>query len=157
MDELKTPQKVPAEWIDRIFKRLVEAYGDRFVTCFRSETVIDLERTRWQSALIGCKPEEIKRVLDLCRLGKIKDPPNAIEFFHYCKGNKQPTYTKTPQVFGKEPNRELAKQYLDLLRNKLHGKLTSDGEASLSALDQQVLENSGKPKEKPAHWQDKYD
>ena len=155
MDEQKkTYEKIPVEWIDRIFKRLAEAYGDRFVTLFNSETAIDLERLRWQSGLIGCTADEIKRTLDLCRIGKIKDPPHVIEFFHYCKGHKQATYQK-PVVYGKEPNKELAKQYIDLLRNKLHGRLGSEGEASLSALDQQVLGNSAKEKEKPAHWQDK--
>lgn len=157
MDEQKkTYEKVPIEWIDRIFKRLAEAYGDSFVTRFNSTTAIDLERVRWQSGLIGCTADEIKHTLDLCRLGKIKDPPNVMEFFHYCKGNMKATYQK-PKPFGPEPNRELAKQYLDLLRNKLHGRLGSEGEASLSALDKQVLGNRSKEKDKPQHWQDRYD
>lgn len=152
MDEQKKDRfKLPIEWIDRIFKRLVEIYGDEFATRFNNPTYLDLERLRWQSGLFGATPEEIKRVIELCRLGQIKSPPNVVEFYHYCKGYKQPIPPK-PEPYATPINRELGQKYIQLIRDKLHGRLDSQGQATLSALNQQVLDKQ-KPKVKD-HWQD---
>ena len=148
MDDVK---RIPVEWIDRIFKRLDEIYGVTFLNQFNSDKDFDLERTRWQSGLHGATPDEIKKVLDMCRTRMITSPPNIFEFYRYCKGYSAPVPPK-PST-GKEPNKEIAQQYLKLIRDKLHGKLGSDGQAALSALDQQVLAESQRPIKD--HWQDR--
>jgi hypothetical protein len=151
MDEQpKQSFKIPMEWIDRIFKRFDEIWGVRFLNQFNSDIDFDLERTRWQSGLYGLSPEEIKKGVDMARLGQIPQPPNVMEFFHYCRGNK-PAVPPKPKP-ATTPNRELGEKYIKLLRDKLHGRLNSEGVATLSALDQQVLGNQ-KHKE-PTHWQD---
>lgn len=148
-------EKIPAEWIERIFKRFDEIWGASFVPSFRSYKDFDLEMLRWQAGLIGCTADEIRRVLDMCRAGQIKDPPNVIEFYHYCKGNRLPTYKRVKVNPNCTP--EIGAAYLQLIKDKLHGRITSEGQASLSALDKQVLENHKTQKEKPANWQDVYD
>jgi hypothetical protein len=153
MDEQqKDKYKIPAEWIDRIFKRFDEIWGSRFLNRFNSDTDFDLERLRWQSGLFGATADEIRRVLDMCRGGYIKDPPHCVEFFHYCKGKILPPTTKPKTTTLSSQNREIAQKYLDLIKAKLHGKLGSEGQAALSALDQQILDKQ-KPKEQ-AHWTD---
>ena len=112
--------KLPEEWIDRIFKRLAEAYGAKFATRFNSPQVIDMEKLRWQSGLYGTTPEEIKHVLNMCKSGYIPDPPNVIEFFHYCKGHKQPIVKKEVASTSKAKP-EVAEKYLKLIMDKLHG------------------------------------
>jgi hypothetical protein len=151
MEELKkTDFRLPIEWIDRIFQRLHAVWGDHYLRLFANPQDLEFERTRWQGGLHGVTAEEIKNVLSLCQTGKIKSPPNVIEFFHYCKGYKIPPPQK-PAPYA-TPKREVGEQYLKLLRDKLHGKLNSDGHATLSALDKQILDNT--PNKKPLHWQD---
>lgn len=150
MDEqIKTSYKIPSEWIERIFKRFAEIWGERYIAMFRSEWEIDLERTRWQSGLYGATSEEIRKTLDMCRTGYIKDPPNAVEFFHYCKGHKQPP--PKPKTVMTTATKELGQQYIKLIRDKLHGRIDTEGENTLSALNQSVLDK--KEGEKPTHWQ----
>lgn len=148
MDE--TNFKLPIEWIDRIFSRLNDIYGRRFLLKFNDPVICELERMRWQTALYGCNAEEIKKTLELCRAGQIKDPPHAIEFFHYCKGHKIgiPVVAKNTMT---QPKKEIAEQYLKLIREKFHGRASSNWEDSLSALNQQVLHNT--KKKVSAHWQ----
>lgn len=140
MDEQKRNSfKLPVEWIDRIFKRFDEIWGARFLELFTSERDFDFERTRWTAGLYGATAEEIRKVLDMCRTGLIKDPPNVIEFYHYCKGHKQPLpATRTHHTIS-APNRELGQKYLKLIQDKLHGRI-SDGDDPLSALNQQILD-----------------
>jgi hypothetical protein len=151
MDEQKLHNfKLPVEWIDRIFIRLAEAYGSKFASQFMKPSYVDLEKLRWQSGLYGTTPEEIKSVLDMCKSGYIPNPPNVIEFFHYCKGHKQPIVKKEVASTSKAKP-EVAEKYMKLIMDKLHGRLDSEGEAALSALDKQVL---SKPDVKNPHWQD---
>src|SRR3990167_7536211 len=112
--------KIPAEWIERIFKRFDEIWPSQFLGSFTSERDFALELVRWQSGLIGCSPAEIKAVLEMCRNGYVKDPPNVIEFFHYCKGNKKPSFTKPKPPENITP--EIGKAYLQIIRDKLHGR-----------------------------------
>lgn len=148
-DQKMTSYKVPVEWVDRIFVRLNEIYGDRFIDKFGKPEIYELERTRWQSALIGCTAEEIKRVIEYCRTGFIKDAPNAIEFFHWCKGHK--ITPPKPHTVNAAPKSEIAKQYMDLIREKLNGRAKSNWQDAVSALNQQVL---SKQDNKNTHWQD---
>jgi len=152
MDEEKTKDfKMPLEWIERIFKRLAEVYGARFASKFTNPSYVDLEKTRWQSGLYGATADEIRHVLEMCRQGLIYEPPNVIEFFHYCKGVRQPFVKPKPPEPPKAQT-ELGQKYLKLIMDKLNGRLDSEGQAALSALDKQILsERNGKN----PHWQDK--
>lgn len=150
MDEHKTVNfKVPVEWIDRIFYRLNEIYGDKFINKMGNERVYELERVRWQSALVGCTPDEIKRTIELCRTGYIANPPHALEFFAWCKGHK--ITPPKPTINTSKPISEIGKQYMQLIRDKLHGRATNNWQDSVSALNQQIL---SKQVDKNAHWQD---
>lgn len=142
--------KLPLEWIDRIFMRLVEAYGSKFASKFSKSYYVDLEKTRWQSGLVGVTADEIKHVLNLCQQRIIPDPPNVIEFYHYCKGAKQPPIIKKNGYTRNESQQQHGEQYLKLITDKLHGRLDSEGEAALSTLNQQVL---SKQDDKNSHWQ----
>lgn len=143
--------KLPEEWIDRIFKRLIEAYGSKFAARFLNASYVDMEKTRWQSGLYGVTAEEIKQVLNLCQKGTIAEPPTVIEFYHYCKGVRQPPVQKKSEYARSETQQKTGEKYLKLIMDKLHGRLDSEGEAALSALDKQVLP---KPHDKNTHWQD---
>jgi hypothetical protein len=150
MDEQeKTSYKLPMEWIDRIFKRFAEIWGDDYTKLFSSEMHVDIERTRWSSGLYGVTADEIRRVLEMCRARLIQHPPNAVEFFHYCKGHTLPL-TKPAHTIPSE-RKEIGKQYLKLIQDKLHGRFNKDGEVALSTLNQSVLDN--KDSAKPTHWQ----
>ena len=142
--------KVPIEWVDRIFKRLAEAYGDRFALKFTRPSYVEMERTRWQSGLYGATVEEIRHVLDLCKRGIIPEPPNIIEFFHYCKGVRLPSKPKSAPLTPKQT--ETGKQYIKLIMDKLHGRLDSEGEAALSTLDKQIMKKQEGETKK--HWTD---
>lgn len=143
--------KLPVEWVDRIFKRLAEAYGSKFASKFLNPSYVDMEKTRWQSGLYGVTADEIRHVLSLCQQGIIADPPNVIEFFHYCKGAKQPPEKKTSVYTRTESEQKNGEKYIKLIMDKLHGRLDSEGQAALSALDKQVLP---KQDDTNPHWQD---
>lgn len=143
--------KLPEEWIDRIFKRLAEIYGTKFYERFSNPSYVDIEKFRWRSGLYGVTPEEIKHALDLCRNGIIHEPPNVIEFFHYCKRVRQPSIPKKTEYTRTEAQIKNGAKYIKLIMDKLHGRLDSEGQAALSALDKQVLP---KPDDKNSHWQD---
>ena len=143
--------KLPLEWIDRIFQRLTDIYGSRFTTRFAKSFYVDIEKTRWQSGLYGVSAEEIKHVLNLCQTSMIKDAPNLIEFYHYCKGIKKPPEKKASQFVRTAASKKVSEKYLKLILDKLHGRLDSEGQATLSALDKQIL---SKQDDKNAHWQD---
>lgn len=143
--------KLPIEWVDRIFKRLAEAYGSRFACKFTNPSYVDMEKTRWRSGLFGVTADEIKHVLNLCHQGIISEPPTVIEFYHYCKGVRQPPEKKKSLYTRTETEQKTGEKYLQLIMDKLHGKLDSEGQAALSALDQQIL---SKQDDKNPHWQD---
>lgn len=143
--------KLPVEWIDRIFKRLAECYGDKFASKFLNPSYVDLEKKRWQSGLYCVTADEIRHVLKLCRDGIIPDPPNVIEFYHYCKGLKKPPISKNSIYTRTESEQKNGEKYIKLILDKLYGRIDSEGEAALSALNQQVLPKQDDPN---PHWQD---
>lgn len=143
--------KLPIEWIDRIFKRLTEIYGSQVTARFSKSFYIDIEKTRWQAGLYGVTADEIKHVLNLCQSGMIKELPNVIEFYHYCKGMKKPAPKKAEQFARTDAQKKTSATYIKLILDKLNGRLDSDGQAALSAIDKQIL---SKQDNKNSHWQD---
>lgn len=152
MDEQKKKDfRLPLEWVDRIFQRLHEKWGDHYLRLFLNPQDLDFERTRWQTGLYGVTSNEIRHVLLMCKNDLIKSPPNVIEFYHYCKGYKIGVRQK-PVSYVSPPTKEIAEKYLKLIRDKLNGKLDSEGNATLSALDQQILHKQND--KVSSHWQD---
>lgn len=84
-------KSIPREWIERIFHRMTEIYGIYFSDRLNgSDAIRELEITRWRNGLHGATADEIKRVIELCRIGVFRRPPNVIEFYHFCKGHNLP-------------------------------------------------------------------
>lgn len=108
-------KSIPPEWIDRIFHRLGEIYGAGFTDRIRStDSFYELEKTRWRNGLYGATADEIKKVIELCRIGIIRRPPSVIDFYHYCKGHNLP------------PIRGLTSKDDQSLVNKLYQQLIRD-------------------------------
>lgn len=90
MDESKF-NKLPLEWVDRIFMRLESIYGDKWKELLPNEGKKQLYQKIWSTGLSGLKATEIQKALDACRSGDKYYPPTHIEFYHYAKGIKIPT------------------------------------------------------------------
>lgn len=114
--ENKISYKLSDTWIERIFARLTEIYGERF-TCRYSQPQ-DMERVKlqWRAGLYGLSVDEIKKVLNMCLNNIIKDPPNMIDFFHYARSYKVPMEPKPPIPSG-DP--EVAKHFIKEIKDKL--------------------------------------
>lgn len=119
---MDTAYKLPTEWIDRIFQRLIEIYGVKFTVKFSHPDKVDIEKARWRAGLYGLNSQEIKKVLNLCLNNEIKEPPNVIEFFHYAKNYKTPP---PPKLAIKSASHETAAKYMDEIRRKLSGSYRS--------------------------------
>jgi hypothetical protein len=144
---------LPPEWIERIFKRFDEIWSERFLNQFNSDKDFEIAKKQWQCGLYGLNAEQIRKGLDLCRSHYVQKPPHVVEFYHYCKGHKLPLPSKpTPPISTEQ--REIAGKYLKLIRDKLHGRIDSEGEATLSTLNQQILDKQNKSKSQSAHWQE---
>lgn len=156
MEEQKMDSfKLPLDWVNRIFSRFHEIWGDKYLEAFCSLNRFEMEQARWQAGLYGLGAQEIKKVLDMCKDGIIRDMPNVIEFYHYAKGNKAPppSLPKPQAEFPASPT--IAKQYINLIKDKLHGRTTrTEGDIALSTLDQQVLGDAAKQEKIAPHWQD---
>ncbi len=143
---------MPSEWVDRIFKRLAEIYGERFASRFLNPSYIDMHRSQWQSGLLGVTAEEIKQVLNLCKTGFIHNSPTVIEFYHYCKGVKQPLPVKLSEISRTEAQQKNGEKYIKLIMDKLHGRSNSDGDATLPSIGKQIL--AKQEHTTTGHWQD---
>jgi len=120
--------KLPSAWIDRIFARLTDIYGERFTGQFTKPEYVDMAKLRWSGGLYGLNGEQIKNVLNLCLNNKIKEPPNVVEFFHYAKEWKAPAPERPPVKTGSP---ETQTHYMNLIREKLNAK-NAKHDASLS-------------------------
>lgn len=120
--------KLPADWIDRIFLRLTEIYGEKFTRQWTKPDYMDLAKLQWQSGLYGLTSDEIKKVLNLCLNGFIQTPPNQIEFYHYGKNYKIP---KTPAPDIPKANAQTQKLHMEKIRGILNGSVNRQD--SLSA------------------------
>jgi hypothetical protein len=140
--------KLPAEWVDRIFLRLNEIYGDKFMGQFSKPEYIDLAKTVWRGGLAGLNSSEIKHALSIC-LNELSTPPNCIEFFHYAKKYRVPP---PPKVEPTKASQEVHKLYMDKIKGILNGKLKpnnrdigSNRNHPVPANDEPVLDNEAIP------------
>lgn len=117
--------KISAEWIDRIFHRLLEIYGDKFSSRFINPTYLENEKLRWQSGLSGVTSEEIRKVIELCNSGRIHYPPTVIEFYHYCKNLRQPLEIKKVDYERTEEQQRSGERHIKEILEKLKGKINA--------------------------------
>lgn len=119
MSEIKRETfKCSIQWVDRVFQRLTEIYGEKFTGKFSKPEYMELEKERWRSGLYGLSGQEVKFVLNLCLNSKIKEPPNVIEFYHYGKQWKQPDPEPKPTtVAAKETQQLYMNKIRDILKN----------------------------------------
>jgi hypothetical protein len=119
MEELKL-LKLSTEWVERIFKRLQSIYGDRWTDYYENTPdTKHLYTTIWSTGLYGLTSAEIKHALTICQSLVNKSLPNHLEFYHYAKSLHKPTASE--DVIRGDP--ELAKAYINEIRQKLTGKM----------------------------------
>jgi hypothetical protein len=114
-------EPIPIEWIDKVFNCMNEFYGERWSNRYPKESLIDLAKVQWHSALFGLDYDQIKKGLLLCRRHS-KDPrvqpPHQLEFFRYAKQDALPDIDYHPDA-GKRGDPEIAKDHLTQIRSKL--------------------------------------
>lgn len=113
--------KLPMEYIDKLFDCMELFYQDRWTKQFDSFYPKDMAKVIWQSALCGCTYDEIKRALVLLKQAA-RNPcelsPHYMEFYRYAKGTAVPRIQhQRPQVLRGDP--AIAKQALDDINSKL--------------------------------------
>ncbi len=112
----------PMEWIDKLFDCMSQFYGKRWDSMFDRFMPVDLAKTLWQSALVGCTYDEIKRALVLLKRASqdpATKPPIHLEFYRYAKGTGTPTYRSKEDMLPRG-NPEVARKALDDIRARLH-------------------------------------
>lgn len=112
--------KISSIWINRIFERMNVIYGDKWIAHIGKPDRERILKSIWTVALTGCKAHEIKKALTMCEAFSHSGIPTHIEFYHYAKGIREPVHVRPPIEAKGDP--EIAKKYLDQIKNKLHLK-----------------------------------
>ena len=110
------------EWIDRIFNCMELFYGERWAKQFDHLMTVPLAKTLWQSALTGCKYDEIRSTLVLLKRaaqGHNSVAPNYLEFFRYAKGSSKPHINYERIIERGDP--EIARAAMQEINAKLRG------------------------------------
>lgn len=118
-------EKPPIEWIDKLFACMKEFYGARWENHINHYPE-DVLKTMWQSALIGLTYDEIRKTLILCKKmaqNAGDKPPHQIDFYNIAKGKKIPCIRVNYGEQLKPKNPEVAKRYIDDIKNQLHPKV----------------------------------
>lgn len=115
-------EKLPDAWVNRIFDRLAAIYTDRWLTSLGHPITKHISLIQWSTGLAGLTPDEIKKALAMCQAYSHASVPTVVEFYHYAKGLRQ---VVTPKPTSHSGNAEIAKQHLDLMRQRLTGKKCS--------------------------------
>jgi hypothetical protein len=105
-------KSIPVEWVERIFHRLSEIFGIEFSQkIHKSDSYYQMQVTVWKNGLYGVTADEIKMVIELCRLKMVRRPPSVVEFYHYCKGHNLPPFN------GKNTENEVKTIYKKLIKD----------------------------------------
>lgn len=115
-------EKIPKEWIDKLFNCMKLFYGDRWNSQFKDEHAIEFAKTTWQSALFNLPYEDIKNALIYCKShAKIlyNKPPHHLEFYKWAI-DKNISYFVPKEVNKTESSNEIAIAALKEIRNKLN-------------------------------------
>lgn len=110
-------EKLPTEWVERIFERLAEIYGEPWTRHYVNPEKKSLNVTMWSTGLAGLTIDQIKSALALLRHSPGLFPPTVIEFYHYAKGIRKP-YRYQPKI-RKGGSTEIASGYINEIKNKL--------------------------------------
>lgn len=78
--------KMPMDWVERIFSRLLEIYGERWTALYGNPKERNMYTTQWSTGLSGLTPNEIRFALNHCRSLPHSHVPSVVEFYHYAKG-----------------------------------------------------------------------
>ena len=111
---------IPTEWIERIFVRLTEIYGDKFISYLGNETHTSCMLILWKNSLIGLTPQEIKHALAVCRDNPLSPIPTPIEFFYIGKKKFYPY--KVKPVENHTINKAIANASISNIKEMLSGR-----------------------------------
>ncbi len=118
-------EKTPIEWIDKLFDCMTAFYGIRWTRQFDRWMPEALLKTQWQSALMGCSHEEIRRVLVLLKQSAQDpnaEPPHFMEFYKYAKGYVKPYMGNAGSCVVHRGDPDVAKRALAEINAKLRYK-----------------------------------
>lgn len=112
------------EWVERIFQRLKEIYGQRWIEycgdVYRTNLLIIL----WSNALTGSSPEEIKYAINMCKNNSSSPIPTPIEFYYYGKKEVYPYRVK--KLENNAVNKAIAHGAISKMRDGLSGRLPKE-------------------------------
>lgn len=121
-------EKIPDEWIDKLFTCMHEFYGDRWVRYVYDPKIEASLKLMWKNGLYGLTYDQIKAALKLCKR-QAEDltaiPPHVMEFFRYAKGYTLPhiKYQNRPDKRG-DP--VLARIHISEIKKKMRGYVNVD-------------------------------
>lgn len=114
-------EKIPTEWVDRIFNCMTEFYGKRWEKNFTTTYSEDFLKTIWWNGLTGLTYDQIKGALILCKRAAqelYNNPPNVIEFYLYAKGTNRPYIDYQPKKIIKA-RPEIANENIEIMRKQV--------------------------------------
>ena len=113
---LPRPNPCPAEWVQRIFSRMIGMYGIQAVATKWGPIEGHAElRETWAHGLSGVSPEAIAGALEHYLRSNTEWPPNLPQFVEACRVaavNRRDTALALPAPEGKEISREEAAEIL---------------------------------------------
>lgn len=115
-------EKIPTEWVDKIFNCMTIFYGERWTEPLKKPQVESFNKLMWRNGLIGLTYDEIKNALKLCKrsaLDKSVKPPHVMEFFRYAKKTGEPYIDYHPKANDIRADPQLAKDYLRDIKSRL--------------------------------------
>ena len=83
-------EPLPREWVEKLFRRFGEIYGERAPYARMSAFELRLVYTVWANALAGLGAGEIRRGLGVCEMHRHEDAPHPVKFWHWAKGFMHP-------------------------------------------------------------------
>lgn len=115
---------IPKEWIDRLFLRLSEIYGQRWLDYLEDEYHSARIFTLWSNALVGLTPSEMKYAIEACRDNPLASIPTPIEFYYIGKKKLYPVKIKT--IEKNAVNTAIAHGALSAMKDNLKGRVRNE-------------------------------
>jgi hypothetical protein len=112
MDNIKK-NKLPEEWIERIFQRFEEIYKKAWTTPRSPSTTMYAAflKDEWSRTLKELTAEEIRKGIQECKDHSI-NPPTKEEFYKFCKGLPKDAIIQ-------EEKSQTAREHLEDIKKKL--------------------------------------
>lgn len=117
---IRTMDKLPVEWVAKIFNYLDDFFKEAWRQLY-PEDRINIAICQWQSGLLGVTPDQIKKALAIskCMAKDGLQPPNVMDFYLYAKGLKLPP--KAPIKLNVQIDRGLARNAIDIMKKRARG------------------------------------